>query len=205
MTYRNSKDRYKQFIKNKVKDYDNFIQDSEKLDRLWSYVGNNSDPLEPKEVLHILKVNNVKLDILSICKFFKITLKKSDKASIIFNKNNKLILTYRSEHSEDDIFYMLGHLFKNFLNDGYYFRFPKKRKVWDDDFRIKLARDFSEEFKKLLKLEILKEGGEKLHNIINAIYDLTALPEADDYLLKLSLLCNYYRKRLELKVMSENY
>lgn len=202
----NSKERYKQLIKFKEEEQDKFAHSSDKLERLWAYVRGNSNPLSPEDVMTILKENNVKLDIHYICKFFKITLKKSNKVSLLFNKNDKLILSYRCKSKIEDIFYMLGHLFKNFLNDGYYFRFPKKRKRWDDNFRIELAKRFSKEFKKLLKLEILKEGGEKLHNIINAIYDLTPLPDVgDDDILKLSLLCNYYRERFKKEIRAEGH
>ncbi|EPT6721986.1 hypothetical protein ACVQ35_001220 [Campylobacter coli] len=148
----NQKKRFKIFKKIFMEENKEYWHNVALLEKLWEKIPQcNTNTLNANEVFNIIKKEKIKIDIHSICKFFKITLIKTNgKKFVIFNENNKLIIHY---HNESDIFYFLGHVFHNFL-DGAYFKYPFKKHTWDLEHREKLAKKFA------VKLKLLIDAGE---------------------------------------------
>ncbi|EKI5358979.1 hypothetical protein PFK08_001748 [Campylobacter coli] len=148
----NQKKRFKIFRKIFMEENKEYWHNVALLEKLWEKIPQcNTNTLNANEVFDIIKKEKIKIGIHSICKFFKITLIKTNgKKFVIFNKNNKLIINY---HNESDIFNFLGHIFHNFL-DGAYFKYPFKKHTWDLEHREKLAKKFA------VKLKLLIDAGE---------------------------------------------
>ncbi|EAH5117477.1 hypothetical protein ORO79_000701 [Campylobacter coli] len=144
----NQKKRFKIFKKIFMEENKEYWHNVALLEKLWEKIPQcNTNTLNANEVFNIIKKEKIKIDIHSICKFFKITLIKTNgKKFVIFNENNKLIIHY---HNESDIFYFLGHVFHNFL-DGAYFKYPFKKRTWDLEHREKLAKKFAIRLKLLI-------------------------------------------------------
>ncbi|TKX32399.1 hypothetical protein [Campylobacter aviculae] len=143
----NPKKRFKIFKKILLEENKEYWHNVVLLEKLWKKIPQcNTNALNADEVFSIIEKEKVKANVYSICKFFKITLNKTNgKKFVIFNKNNNLIINYRNEN---DIFYFLGHIFHNFL-DGAYFKYPFKKHTWDSEYREKLAKKFAVELKSL--------------------------------------------------------
>ncbi|MCV3508847.1 hypothetical protein L8W69_06400 [Campylobacter sp. CNRCH_2016_3089] len=145
----NSKRRFSIFKKILLKENNQYWHNVVLLEKLWEKIPQcNTNTLDANEVFDIIKKEKIKIDIRSICNFFKITLNKtSGKKFVTFNENNNLIINYCNEN---DIFYFLGHIFRNFL-DGAYFKYPFKKHAWDLKYREQMAKKFAKQLKLLLK------------------------------------------------------
>ncbi|HDZ5099464.1 TPA: hypothetical protein RTH15_001675 [Campylobacter jejuni] len=147
----NSKRRFSIFKKILLEENNQYWHNVALLEKLWEKIPQcNTNTLDADEIFNIIKKEKIKIDIRSICKFFKITLNKTNgKKFVIFNKNNNLIINYRNE---SDIFYFLGHIFHNFL-DGAYFKYPFKKRTWDLEYRKKIAKNFAVKLNLLIDME----------------------------------------------------
>ncbi|OOX99000.1 hypothetical protein BOQ01_09010, partial [Campylobacter coli] len=160
----NSKRRFSIFKKILLKENNQYWHNVVLLEKLWEKIPQcNTNTLDANEVFDIIKKEKIKIDIRSICNFFKITLIKTNgKKFVIFNKNNKLIINY---HNESDIFNFLGHIFHNFL-DGAYFKYPFKKHTWDLEHREKLAKKFA------VKLNLLINNGKVIKSSYQPMIDM---------------------------------
>ncbi|MEJ3777416.1 hypothetical protein WGU26_03060 [Campylobacter jejuni] len=189
----NQKKRFKIFKKIFMEENKEYWYNVALLEKLWEKIPQcNTNTLNANEVFNIIKKEKIKIGIHSICKFFKITLIKTNgKKFVIFNENNKLIIHY---HNESDIFYFLGHIFHNFL-DGAYFKYPFKKRTWDLEHREKLAKKFAIRLKLLIAGYELTSG---LGKYFEAISNLRKHFEIMNSFKKHFEIMNSFKKHFEI-------